>query len=400
MKASLLFVTLLCPPLLNAQEENRLGFSAGVVVAVEPKTYGGAWTIVSILDDDPATGWASPAGELGPHAVVLELPAVTTIARFEFDARSVDGAARGAKDVTVEVSDQGPEAGFRQVLKVSLKSAEDGQGFPVAAPIAGRWVRLTIVNNHGDAQYTELMGFRGMGTSQPAPPLADVSGTYETNYSLFRIRQQGSALIGCYEHDEGLLEGTVEGRVMRLTWRENGGPTDRGPVIMVFTPDGAGFKGRWWYYNGEKGPPRGNWDGVRKSSVVGTCPHWSGSVSSELRRTLTADRRAKLYGILFDVNAATIRSESNAVLDEVATLMKTETTWKLLVEGHTDAQGTDAANQQLSEARAQSVRAALVSRGIEAARLRAQGFGESKPVGDNATSLGRAQNRRVELVRE
>jgi OOP family OmpA-OmpF porin len=123
-------------------------------------------------------------------------------------------------------------------------------------------------------------------------------------------------------------------------------------------------------------------------------------VSSELRRTLAAERRAKLYGILFDVNAATIRSESNAVLDEVASLMKTEATWKLLIEGHTDAQGTDASNQQLSESRAQAVQAALVSRGIEAARLRAQGFGESKPVGDNATSLGRAQNRRVELVRE
>jgi OOP family OmpA-OmpF porin len=300
----------------------------------------------------------------------------------------------------VEISDQTAATGFRQVLKVTLKNAEDDQRFPVSAPIAGRWVRLTILNNQGDAQYTELMGFRGVGTSQPGPALGDVSGTYETSYSLFRIRQQGSALIGCYEHDEGLLEGTVEGRVMRLTWRENGGPNDRGPVILVFTPDGAGFKGQWWYYNGEKGPPQGSWDGTRKSSAVGTCPHWTGSVSSELRRTLAAERRAKLYGILFDVNAATIRSESNAVLDEVASLMKTEATWKLLIEGHTDAQGTDASNQQLSESRAQAVQAALVSRGIEAARLRAQGFGESKPVGDNATSLGRAQNRRVELVRE
>jgi outer membrane protein OmpA-like peptidoglycan-associated protein len=400
MNSRLLSLLLLCPVAVHAQDDNRLGFSGGVVVAVEPKSYGSTWGILSILDDDSRSGWASPNGDLGPHAVVLELPTAARMTAFEFDTRSVDGAGRAARDVVVEVSDQSAEAGFRQVLKATLKNAEDSQRFPVAAPVAGRWVRLTIVNNYGDAQYNELMGFRGLGTAQPAAPLPDVSGTYQTNYSFFRIRQQGSAVIGCYEHDEGLLEGTMEGRVAQLTWRETGGPNDRGPVILVFAPDGSSFRGQWWYLNGEKGPPSGNWDGARKSSDVGTCPHWSGSVGSELRRTLSTERRAKLYGILFDVNAATIRSESNGVLDEVATLMKAETTWKLLIEGHTDAQGSDASNQTLSEARAKSVQAALVSRGVAAARLRAQGFGESTPVGDNATSLGRAQNRRVELVRE
>jgi outer membrane protein OmpA-like peptidoglycan-associated protein len=73
--------------------------------------------------------------------------------------------------------------------------------------------------------------------------------------------------------------------------------------------------------------------------------------------------------------------------------------WKLVVEGHTDALASEAHNLQLSQARAASVVAFLVSRGIGLSRLEAKGLGESQPVADNATELGRARNRRVELVR-
>jgi outer membrane protein OmpA-like peptidoglycan-associated protein len=123
-------------------------------------------------------------------------------------------------------------------------------------------------------------------------------------------------------------------------------------------------------------------------------------VGGELHRTLTVARRVQLNGILFDTDAATIRAVSRAVLDEVASLLAAETSWKLLVEGHTDAQGDEGHNQRLSESRAAAVRDELIRRGVDAARLRAAGYGETRPVGDNATEIGRAQNRRVELVRE
>jgi len=386
--------------MLPAQDDNRLGLAVGAFPVIEPRSYGGSWGVFSMLDEDPATGWASPQGDLGPHVVVLELLARTTLTALEFDTRSVDGAGRGAKDVTVEISDQGQATGFRQVLQAVLREGVDGQRFPLQAPVPGRWLRLTIAGNHGATDYTELMGLRGYGTAGPAAALPDVSGTYEANYGLFHIQQQGSALIGCYEHNEGLLAGTVEGRLMQLVWRENGGPQDWGPTVFVFAPDGSGFRGLWWNAGGGKSASAGDWNGTRKSSEVGTCPHWSGSVGGELRRTLETDRRTKLYGILFDIDAATIRPESKAVLDEVAGVLTAEPAWKLLIEGHTDAQETDAHNQALSEARAAAVRAALITRGAGPARLRAVGFGETKPVADNTTAMGRAQNRRVELVRE
>ena len=79
--------------------------------------------------------------------------------------------------------------------------------------------------------------------------------------------------------------------------------------------------------------------------------------------------------------------------------MKNNSTWRLQINGHTDSIGGEAANLVLSEARAASVKTALVNLGIAPGRLQSAGLGESQPKGDNGTLQGRALNRRVELVR-
>jgi outer membrane protein OmpA-like peptidoglycan-associated protein len=85
-------------------------------------------------------------------------------------------------------------------------------------------------------------------------------------------------------------------------------------------------------------------------------------------------------------------------LDEVAKALKDQGYQKIIVEGHTDSRGGDSANLVLSERRAEAVRSHLVSRGIEASKITAVGLGESRPIASNATSDGRANNRRVEIV--
>ncbi|HEX8659785.1 MAG TPA: OmpA family protein, partial [Hymenobacter sp.] len=72
---------------------------------------------------------------------------------------------------------------------------------------------------------------------------------------------------------------------------------------------------------------------------------------------------------------------------------------KLAVQGHTDNAGTPVHNQELSEARARTVVATLTAQGIAPDRLQAAGFGQTKPLADNATEPGKAKNRRVELVK-
>lgn len=106
-----------------------------------------------------------------------------------------------------------------------------------------------------------------------------------------------------------------------------------------------------------------------------------------------------VYGIEFDTGKATLKPDSEKVLDEIVKLMQQTPDLSLRVEGHTDNQGSAAANQMLSEKRAQAVVAWLVAHRVSASRLSSAGFGQTKPVADNQTDDGRAKNRRVELVK-
>jgi len=106
-----------------------------------------------------------------------------------------------------------------------------------------------------------------------------------------------------------------------------------------------------------------------------------------------------IYGINFDTASSVIKPESEPAIDEIAKLLTNNPTLKVYIVGHTDMVGDSASNVRLSQARAQSVITALVSKhGIAAARLIAFGNGPYAPVGSNKTDDGRAKNRRVELV--
>lgn len=103
--------------------------------------------------------------------------------------------------------------------------------------------------------------------------------------------------------------------------------------------------------------------------------------------------------IFFETNRAVIRSISFGILDTVAQVMRDFPDITIEVQGHTDSRGSDAHNNRLSQARAESVRTYLIRQGIAPERLSARGYGESVPIESNATEEGRAVNRRVEFHR-
>jgi outer membrane protein OmpA-like peptidoglycan-associated protein len=105
-----------------------------------------------------------------------------------------------------------------------------------------------------------------------------------------------------------------------------------------------------------------------------------------------------LSDILFDVGKSTLKPGSQASIQRIAVVLTQYPQHQILVEGHTDATGGDDFNLQLSRDRATSVRTALVAGGVEATRITAEGFGESRPVASNDNAAGRQQNRRVEIV--
>ncbi len=101
--------------------------------------------------------------------------------------------------------------------------------------------------------------------------------------------------------------------------------------------------------------------------------------------------------VKFDFDKAVVKEESRGDIKSLADFMSQYPSTSTVVEGHTDSVGTEAYNQKLSEHRANAVRDVLVNQyGVEADRVSSMGYGESRPVADNATAQGRAINRRVE----
>ncbi|OGR00091.1 MAG: hypothetical protein A2284_03045 [Deltaproteobacteria bacterium RIFOXYA12_FULL_61_11] len=104
--------------------------------------------------------------------------------------------------------------------------------------------------------------------------------------------------------------------------------------------------------------------------------------------------------LLFASNVTTLLPAAMARLDQVAEVLLNNSERRLMIEGHTDSQGTNSHNLQLSQGRADAVRSYFIQKHYRANLIQAQGFGETHPIADNSSAEGRANNRRVEIIIE
>jgi outer membrane protein OmpA-like peptidoglycan-associated protein len=144
------------------------------------------------------------------------------------------------------------------------------------------------------------------------------------------------------------------------------------------------------------GPTDGDADGVNDLSDL--CPDTAAGIAVD---GLGCDDAARivLRGVNFKTDSDELTIESLTILDGVSATLSAHPQIRVTVAGHTDSDGDDSYNKDLSQRRAQSVVDYLVGHGVDAANLIAQGFGEEQPVASNDTAEGKAQNRRVELNR-
>jgi len=147
------------------------------------------------------------------------------------------------------------------------------------------------------------------------------------------------------------------------------------------------------------GCPDRDGDGV--ADIDDRCPDVAGPVSNKGCPEVKEETKAKLQQIAssvkFESGKNVLKKESYALLDEVVKILNEYPAYSISVEGHTDATGTDAINDKLSEERAKVCADYLISKGIAADRVTSQGFGSKNPVADNKTPEGRAKNRRTEF---
>ena len=125
------------------------------------------------------------------------------------------------------------------------------------------------------------------------------------------------------------------------------------------------------------------------------------TASPDTRSKLITEGKLVTYGITFDVNKDEIKSESQGTLKDIATVLQENPGVRVKIVGHTDSDGDDQLNQQLSQRRAEAVKSALASQfGIDASRLETEGAGEKQPVAANDTPANKAMNRRVEFIKK
>lgn len=121
----------------------------------------------------------------------------------------------------------------------------------------------------------------------------------------------------------------------------------------------------------------------------------------DLRRKLLSEGKISTNGILFDSGSANIKPQSMGIIRQISQVLQQDSSIKLKIVGHTDADGEDETNMTLSKKRAEAVMNTLVSiYNATPERLTAEGMGESQPISDNNTADGKAQNRRVEFIKQ
>ena len=379
----------------SADADDLVGLEQGGFVVVAPQSIDYGSGAFRILDGDAKAGFSSAEEQPTGHPIVIALPQRVSIDRVQFDTGTAGLDTHTPKRILVEMSDTSAGDGYKPIANVTLATQKDGQSFPADGNVPGRFVRVTVEENYG-GHLTEIGEFRAYGRKLETTPMPNVSGDYETsNWRTLHLEQDGNGVSGCLGDPPSPFTGGIEGHVVKFNIDTE---DEKGPAIVVFSPDGKSVFGGYWKTNGvEQQPGMTPWEGKKVSDKPGDCP---GDPAGTMARALEQERRLRLYGINFDSDSDKLRDESKPTLDLVAGVLKQHSDWKLTIEGHTDATASAEHNQQLSVARANSVKAYLVGAGIDAARLTPAGFGATRPVASNDTQLGRAANRRVELVRE
>lgn len=398
--------TMVEPPPLDL-----LAFAAGTQVVAKPKDNQGLFQMdsdpINLIDEAPATDWTAIATPV--PVVVFELPERTEIERLVFDSAGLTRDEKSPKQVKVELSDTGIDAGYSTILEARLEKARNGQSFPVTGKAAGRWLRLSIDSNYGD-DYIGMTGLHAYGRQlTQAASLPDVSGTYDgwNGWGKVRLKQEGTRVTGCYEYRDGVVSGGIEGRLLKASMLETGddGMQSRQLALFSFSPDGSLVMGLARAADAEPGSGYATfYTGKKLGNDIGDCPGIPGwknnAAQSQIGSELQSRGRARLDGINFDFSSSRLRPESGPLLEQVAAILKEHPDWTLTLEGHTDNVGGGAYNQRLSEQRAAAVVEGLIARGVATERLAPAGFGMDRPVASNDSEAGRAQNRRVEIVRK
>lgn len=249
------------------QRPDLLDLRQGAVILAHTGQYSDDYPANAMIDGTTDYFWASAQRYLPgfrPDSLIIELDRRYRIDTLAVDNRGEDDgeypgvAAREVRFSASVVSPTGPWTTMTTVVGEPGERVEQ----VLETPVAARWIRVEILSNHGNPNYTELAEVEARGVPLEndrlaAEPLVD--GIYQTDYGPLLLQTRGDLVEGCYELDDGYVHGTRQGRTLYLDWIEHRGE-QRGTAVLVVSDQG--FMNGLWYYQGEL---QGSWFGNRLS---------------------------------------------------------------------------------------------------------------------------------------
>jgi len=359
------------------------------------------------LFDLSSKRWCSKGNDF-PHVFILELTETYIIEKLFFDNICDNYNGISSKEVIVHFSTESPLEGYETIGKYQLKEQSHNE-FDIT-PRDARWIKIQILSNYGNPDYTELTEFKAFGKyKNPKIGQIEIDGRWETNWGWVDFKQHGASVGGNYFFNDGKIRyGGLNRNKITYKWVEER-VRQAGWTLLFLNEEGNRLTGVWCH--NDNWNKYGFWIMTRKNGVPINIDHkvdnkyedtslteLDKEIVKEMKTSLDNSGKVVLYGINFEFNSAAILPESTVVLNQVAELLKNNPTLKIRIEGHTDNIGTEQYNSKLSLSRAISVKEYFTRKhNIMENRLLAEGKGELSPIASNLTEIGKSANRRVEI---
>jgi len=239
----------------NATSINALSLKNGCIAVLKPSTFFtetvhsakiNEWSVNALHDDKDNTGWCSGAASKVPYVFVFELSEDFILNTFSFNTICPkEYAGISAKDIKVEYSITSAKTGFINAGNFVLEENIENI-FPIADTKA-RWIKLTILSNHGNPQWTEIMEFKALGEYMVSTPkIPSITGVWDGEFDWISIKtSSNNTIYGCYKWSKGeLYIKKIERSAHSFSWKQNE-DGQQGWCIMVLNKEGTKLNGIW-----------------------------------------------------------------------------------------------------------------------------------------------------------
>ncbi|HYH06260.1 MAG TPA: discoidin domain-containing protein [Thermoanaerobaculia bacterium] len=364
------------PPSANVDDDNLLNIAYGAALVSRTAENTLEGSAVHGIDGIGPTNWASPPGD----------PNQTLVYSFAAPSRVEQlGIWTGTPEANV------PDA-VRFEASMDAKSWREvhvlvptGSTTANVTPFEARYLRITT-RDAKDYQAT-VGSFQAIGRELAPPSFPSLEGCWTINFEQARFTQRGARITGTI--GDTLVDGGTDGRVARLMWKRG---ATWGYAVATVTPDGRNLSATTFHEEPRVQYVGAAWIGSRCEPSGAGRPEVDAQAERPESPTLDALKRHALFGLAFDPNDQLLIEPSAATLDELAAL---KTRFRLVA--HEFAYATPEENKRRADARLASLRAALLARGVDLARIEFVASGSQRPDTEAAYAVERLLWSRIDL---